>query len=90
MSTPPPMLLQDSKLYTPTVFEAFEGEYKRSLAAFTKVLDGNNEYLVGDFNFEEDYKVIGDPLNQTVECSAVAGNLIELGYCVAMLLKFLI
>ncbi|XP_062205227.1 protein FAR1-RELATED SEQUENCE 5-like [Phragmites australis] len=71
-----PMLLQASKLYTPVIFEAFQGEYERSMAACTKALDGNNEYLVaiasfeGDLIFEEEYKVIGDPLDQTVEQEA--------------------
>ena len=63
------MLLQVSKLYTPIIFEAFQGEYERSLAACTKALDGTNEYLVGDFTYEEEYKVIGDPLKETVACS---------------------
>ena len=49
MRRPPPMLVHASKLYTPIIFEAFQGEYERSLAACTKALDSNNEYLVGDF-----------------------------------------
>ncbi|EEE54990.1 hypothetical protein OsJ_02614 [Oryza sativa Japonica Group] len=69
MRRPPPMLVQASKLYTPIIFEAFQGEYEKSLAACSKELDGNNEYLVGDFTYEEEYKVIGDPLKQTVQCS---------------------
>jgi zinc finger SWIM domain-containing protein 3 len=69
MRRPPPMLVHASKLYTPIIFEAFQGEYERSLAACTKALDGNNEYLVGDFTFEEGYKVTADPLKQTVLCS---------------------
>jgi zinc finger SWIM domain-containing protein 3 len=69
MRRPPPMLLQASKLYTPGIFEAFQGEYERSLSACTKALDGCNEYLVGDFTFEEEYKVIGDPSEQKVLCS---------------------
>jgi zinc finger SWIM domain-containing protein 3 len=36
MRRPPPMLLQDSKLYTPGIFEAFQGEYERYLSACTK------------------------------------------------------
>ena len=32
-------------------------------------MDGCNEYLVGDFTYEEEYKVIGDPLKQTIERS---------------------
>ena len=68
MMRPPPMLVDASKLYTPIIFEAFQGEYERSLAACTKALHGNNEFLVGDCIYEE-YKVIGDPLKQTVVCS---------------------
>jgi hypothetical protein len=44
-------------------------DQQRSLSACTKTLDGCHEYLVGDFTFEEEYKVIGDPLKQIVECS---------------------
>jgi zinc finger SWIM domain-containing protein 3 len=68
MRRPPPILLQASKLYTPIIFEAFQGEYERSLAACTKALDENNAYLVGHCIYEE-YKVVGDPLKQTVLCS---------------------
>jgi len=39
------------------------------LAACSKTLDSDNTYRVGDFTFEEEYKVIGDPLKQTVDCS---------------------
>jgi zinc finger SWIM domain-containing protein 3 len=71
-----PMLLQASKLYTPIIFEAFQGEYERSMVACTTTLEGNNEYLVTigslaeNFTcFEKEYKVTGDPLNQTSTCS---------------------
>jgi hypothetical protein len=40
-----PMLLQTSKLYTPTIFEAFQIEYERSMATCTTTLEGNNTYL---------------------------------------------
>ncbi|KAG2601396.1 hypothetical protein PVAP13_5KG589307 [Panicum virgatum] len=69
MKRPPPMLSQASKLYTPPIFEAFQGEYERSLAACTNAFDGNNEYLIAHCIYEEEYKVIGDPLKQTVTCS---------------------
>jgi zinc finger SWIM domain-containing protein 3 len=69
MRRPPPILLQASKLYTPIIFEAFQGEYERSLAACTKALDEDNAYLVGHCIYEEEYKVVGDPLKQTVLCS---------------------
>ncbi|XP_066346684.1 protein FAR1-RELATED SEQUENCE 5-like isoform X4 [Miscanthus floridulus] len=68
-----PMLLQVSKLYTPIIFKAFQGEYERSMAACTTALEGNSEYLVSiyheDFRYEKEYKVIGDPLQQTSTCS---------------------
>ena len=69
MKGPPPMLIQASKLYTPPIFEAFQGEYERSLAACTNAFDGNNEYLIAHCIYEEEYKVIGDPMKQTVTCS---------------------
>jgi len=56
-------------LYTPIIFEAFQGEYEISLAACTEALNENNAYLVGDCIYEEEYKVVGDPLKQTVLCS---------------------
>ncbi|CAO2188105.1 unnamed protein product, partial [Urochloa humidicola] len=88
MRRPPPMLVQASKLYTPIIFEAFQGEYEKSLAACTKALEGNNEYLVGDFTFkEEEYKVIGDPLKQTVVCSC--GQFDRTGILCAHALKVL-
>ena len=39
-----PMLLQTSKLYTPTTFEAFHTEYERSTAACSRAMDENNTY----------------------------------------------
>jgi hypothetical protein len=66
-----PMLIQASKLYTPTVFEAFQSEYERSMAAYTTALEGKNEYLVAigsldeNFTLEKEYKVTGDPSDQT-------------------------
>jgi hypothetical protein len=71
-----PMLIQASKLYTPIIFEAFQGEYERSMAACTRALERNIEYLVAlgglDENFtllEKEYRVIGDPLQQTSTCN---------------------
>ena len=52
------------------IFEAFQGEYERSMAACTTALEGNNGYLVsigsldGTFTLEKEYKVIGDPLEK--------------------------
>jgi zinc finger SWIM domain-containing protein 3 len=82
------MLVQASKLYTPGIFEAFQGEYERSLSACTKTMDGCNEYLVGDFTFEEEYKVIGDPSKQIVVCSC--RKLDKIGILCGHALKFLI
>jgi zinc finger SWIM domain-containing protein 3 len=59
-----PMLIQGSKLYTRIIFETFQGEYERSMAACTTTLEGNHEYLVSIGNFdgtctlEKEYKVI--------------------------------
>ena len=70
-----PMLIQTSNLYTPIIFEAFQGEYERSMVACTTALEGSNEYLVAigsldeNFTFEKEYKVTGDPLEQTSTCS---------------------
>jgi zinc finger SWIM domain-containing protein 3 len=35
-----PMLIQATKLYTPTIFEVFQSEYERSMAAYTTALEG--------------------------------------------------
>jgi hypothetical protein len=84
------MLLQASKLYTPTIFEAFQGEYERSMVACTTSLEGNNEYLVTigslaeNFTyFDKEYKVTGNPLSKPVH--AVLGSSLDLERCVAML-----
>jgi len=69
-----PMLLQASEVYTPVIFEAFQSEYERSMAACSRLLD-ENKYAIaigrfhGDLHFEEERIVIGDPLNQTASCS---------------------
>jgi hypothetical protein len=53
-------------MYTPIIFEAFQGEYKR--LACTTSLEGTSDYLVEigsldeNFTFEKEYKVIGDPV----------------------------
>jgi hypothetical protein len=79
-----PMLIQTSKLYTSPIFEAFQGEYERSMVACTKALEGNNEYLIAivsldeNFTFEKEYKVIGDPLEQTNSCSCRQFNRIRI------------
>jgi zinc finger SWIM domain-containing protein 3 len=69
------MLVQASKVYTPVIFEAFQSEYERSMAACSRVLDGDNiygvsiGYLSGDMSFEEERIVTYDPFNQTASCS---------------------
>ena len=71
MSTP--MLMQASKVYTPAIFEAFQSEYERSMAACSKVLDGNTYGIaIGSLNgdsFEEERIVTCDPSKQIVSCS---------------------
>ena len=74
-----PMLLQASEVYTPIIFEAFQGQYERSMAACSRVLDENKyaiaiESFHGDLSFEEEHIVIGDPLNQTASCSCQIFN----------------
>ncbi|KAG2632665.1 hypothetical protein PVAP13_2NG103318 [Panicum virgatum] len=65
-----PMLVQASQVYTPVIFEAFQGEYERSMAACARVLDGEHKYavvvgnLLGELSSEVEYIVLGDPLHQ--------------------------
>ena len=88
-----PMLIQASKLYTPVIFEAFQGEYERSMAACTMALEGDHEYLVsigsfdGTCTLEKEYKVIGDPVEQTSTCSC--GQFSRIGILCAHALKVL-
>jgi zinc finger SWIM domain-containing protein 3 len=88
-----PMLLQASKMYTPIIFEAFQGQYARSMTACTRVLDGNYEYLVAtgslgeEFVLDEEYRVIGNPLDQTATCSCNLFN--RIGIICAHALKVL-
>jgi len=70
-----PMLVQASKLYSPQIFEAFQAEYERSMAACTRALDENNKYAVsimrsnGDLSSEQERIVVGDPQKQTASCN---------------------
>jgi zinc finger SWIM domain-containing protein 3 len=70
-----PMLVQASKLYTPPIFEAFQAEYERSMAACTRALEENNIYAVaivrsdGDLSSEIERVVVGDPLEQKASCN---------------------
>jgi len=63
------------------------------MTACTKVLDGNNEYLVAtgslgeDVSLDEEYKVIGNPLDQTAICSCNLFN--RIGIMCAHALKVL-
>lgn len=74
-----PMLLQVSKLYTPIIFEAFQSEYERSIASRIEVL-GNNEYLVAiasldqELIFEDEHRVTGNPMEETVTCTCKQFN----------------
>nr|XP_051227111.1 protein FAR1-RELATED SEQUENCE 5-like [Lolium perenne] len=69
-----PMLVQASEVFTPIIFEAFQSEYERSIAACAKVLDVD-KYVVaiarlhGDLTYEDERIVLGDHLNKTVTCS---------------------
>jgi zinc finger SWIM domain-containing protein 3 len=49
------MLIQVSKLYTPPIFEAFQGEYKRSMVACATTLEYTNEYLVIIGSLDENF-----------------------------------
>ena len=83
------MLIQASKLYTPIIFEAFQYEYERSMAACTTPLEDKNEYPVTigsldeNFTLKKEYKVTSDP--QTKQAHATVASLIESEYCVLML-----
>jgi zinc finger SWIM domain-containing protein 3 len=85
--------MQASKLYTPVIFEAFQSEYKISMVASITTLEGNNQYHVAigslDENliFEKEYKVTGDPLEQTSICSC--GQFDRFGVLCAHALKVL-
>jgi len=74
-----PMLVQASEVYTPVIFEAFQGEYERSMAACSRLLDENKYAIVigsfhGAIRFEQERIVIGDLLNQTATCSCQMFN----------------
>ncbi len=67
-----PMLLQVSQLYTPCIFEAFQSEYERSMAAYARATNKTNEYIVGigaldgKSTVEEECLVVSDPSDQMV------------------------
>ncbi|KAJ1276078.1 hypothetical protein BS78_05G186600 [Paspalum vaginatum] len=70
-----PILIQASTIYTPALFEVFQGEYEKSLAAYVVGSNGTNEFVIaigglrGTFTHEEERKVIVNPADQIVECS---------------------
>ena len=69
------MLVQASKLYTPPIFEAFQAQYERSMAACARKLKENSTYAVaivrsdGDLSSEIERVVVGDPSEQTASCN---------------------
>lgn len=69
------MLVQANRLYTPPMFEVFQAEYERSMAARTRPLEENNTYVVtivrsdGDLNSEIERLVVCDPSKQTTSCN---------------------
>lgn len=89
------IFMQTRTMYTPVIFEAFQHQYEISMTACTIVLDKNNGYLVATGNIgedlvlvlEEEYKVIGNPLDQIVTCSCNLFN--RIGILCAPALKVL-
>jgi zinc finger SWIM domain-containing protein 3 len=87
------MLVQTSGLYTPPIFEAFQTEYERSMAACTRALEENNTYAIaivrsdGDFSSEIERVVVGDPLEQTASCNC--GQFARTGVLCSHALKIL-
>jgi hypothetical protein len=71
-----PMLIQASNMYTACIFEVFQAEFERSLAAYARPMETSNEYTVGVVRIvdgktitEKEYKVESDPSNKMVFCS---------------------
>lgn len=69
-----PILVQASKIYTPCIFEYFQNEYERSMAAYIKSSE-HNEFIVaieapGEAStFEEECKVVGNYAEQQALCT---------------------
>jgi hypothetical protein len=68
------ILLQTSKIYTPIVFEQFQNEFEKSMAAYIKALEQHNEFTI-DIDtmqegsvFVEECKVIGNYSEQSISC----------------------
>ncbi|TVU13388.1 hypothetical protein EJB05_40441 [Eragrostis curvula] len=70
-----PMLLQASETYTPPIFEAFQGEYERSMATYARPSVNSDGYIVGmealgkESTFEKEQTVTSNISEQTVSCS---------------------
>ncbi|XP_062179535.1 protein FAR1-RELATED SEQUENCE 5-like [Phragmites australis] len=70
-----PMLLQASKIYTPQIFEAFQSEYERSMAAYTRPSSEGNTYIVGigvldeESTLEEEHVVVFYSSERKVVCT---------------------
>lgn len=70
-----PILLQASRLYTPCMFEQFQNEYERSMAAYIKASQKHNEHIVTSGSpgekstSEEECRVLCDYSEQMVLCS---------------------
>ena len=88
------MLIQASKMYTPIILEAFQGEYERSMVACSTALEGNIAIL---WQLADLMKIV--PLRRSTNIfvilesklvHAVVGCLVELEYCVTILEKALI
>ena len=62
-----PILIQASMIYTPSIFEVFQAEYEKYLAAYTVSSNGSNEFVIaigapiGTSINEEERKVIVNP-----------------------------
>ena len=88
-----PMLVQASQVYTPVIFECFQKEYERSIAACTKQLNVEYEFAVTISTpfeaptFEKECKVIANPLEQTTFCSC--GQFERIGILYAHALRIL-
>jgi zinc finger SWIM domain-containing protein 3 len=70
-----PILVQTSKIYTPAIFQAFQAEYEKSLAAYIIDSNGSTEFSIaigalGESSRPEEERIIIINLaDQTVTCS---------------------
>ena len=62
-------------IYTPAIFEVFQAEYEKHLAAYTISSDGTYEFVIaigaleGKSTIEEESRFIVTPADQIVSCS---------------------